>query len=254
MGLEVIMKHHIAWKGDHNMEDIKVSELIRDDTLYPRERVDWAHVQQMIDAAEAGATFPPIIACRRTKRIVDGRHRVEMTEKACGTDATVAVIFKTYATDEEYFLDAVRYNSQHGLTLSKEDKIHILCLASRLQISTDLTAAALSTTVNAAGKLHIACITGKDAISTPTLQLKTRFAPVSTPAPTKTIYSRLPTEGFDSPVGRDNRPDSHFVVGPLDCVINWLKDASAADCEATAIKTRLKRLNGLLDQILNQSA
>src|SRR5688572_13414948 len=59
----------------NEMETIKASELVEDFDLYPRGDVDGTHVLSLVQALEAGVELPPIIACKKTKRIVDGFHR-----------------------------------------------------------------------------------------------------------------------------------------------------------------------------------
>ena len=56
-------------------EMIGLESLIKDYTVYPRDRIVETNVTNMIKALEVGIALPPIVVDRATLRIVDGFHR-----------------------------------------------------------------------------------------------------------------------------------------------------------------------------------
>jgi len=90
------------------------SKLIEDFSIYPRNTVYDGHVTEIKDAIEAGATIPPILVDRSTKRIVDGVHRRRALIRLFGPDAVVAVEYRTYKSEGEIKADAIRTNVGRG--------------------------------------------------------------------------------------------------------------------------------------------
>ena len=135
------------------MKKHALSELIFDFDLYPRGQVDSHHVTEIVAAIDAGATMPPPIICAKTKRIVDGFHRIRAYLRRYDEDYEVECIEKTYANDKDLFLDAMRYNAAHGRALTQHDKAHCLILAKKFRIKQDLVAAALNITTERIGSL-----------------------------------------------------------------------------------------------------
>lgn len=127
---------------------LKVSELVEDFDLYPRADVDSGHVSHIVDAIAAGAELPPIVACAKTKRIVDGLHRERSYRRLYGDNCEVQVILKTYRDDGELFLDAMRYNSAHGRNMTSYDRTHAMMLAERLEIDPEAVASALNMSID----------------------------------------------------------------------------------------------------------
>lgn len=124
------------------MKTMKASDVVINHTLYPRGCVDRNNVSNIMMAMEAGAEIPPIIVEAKTLRCVDGVHRVTaVLEK--DKDGEIKVIEKKYASDKEFFLDAMRYNCGRGLDLDSGDKTHCLAIAERLRLSVKLVAGAL---------------------------------------------------------------------------------------------------------------
>jgi ParB-like chromosome segregation protein Spo0J len=97
-----------------------LAELVFDFTLYPRNELSSQHISILVDAVRAGATLPPLIVDRKSKRIVDGFHRAKAYEDL-GTEE-VEVILNDYATDAELFADAVRLNAGHGRAFDNFDR------------------------------------------------------------------------------------------------------------------------------------
>lgn len=136
------------------MRKMKVAELILDFDLYPRNNVDTHNVKNLVDALAAGAELPAVIIDRKSKRVVDGFHRVRAHLRHLGEDAEIEVIEKTYTNDAAMFLDAMRYNASHGAKLDPCDRNHCVIIAERLSIPLEAVAGALHMPVDKLGALH----------------------------------------------------------------------------------------------------
>ncbi len=135
------------------MRNMKVSELIIDFDLYPRNNVDKTHVRHLVDALEAGAELPPVLVDKKSKRVIDGVHRTRAALRHVGADGEISVIEKPYTNDAEMFLDAMRLNSAHGAKLDSADRVHCAIVAERLSISIEDVAGALQVRVDRFGSL-----------------------------------------------------------------------------------------------------
>lgn len=137
------------------MRKLKLSELVLDFDLYPRASIDSHHAAEMQRAIEAGSELPPIVICKKSKRIVDGFHRQRVYTRLLGVDAEVDVVEKTYRNDSELFLDAMRYNAAHGLKMDTHDKAHCVLRAVALGIDDDAIAATLHVPAAYIGELRV---------------------------------------------------------------------------------------------------
>lgn len=108
---------------------VKVAELVEDLNLYPRHAVDTQHVTQIALALEAGETMPPIVADKKSRRIVDGFHRCRGAVRVWGDEAEVEVEFREYKSEREIILDAIRMNAHHGRRLDKMDQVRAVHMA-----------------------------------------------------------------------------------------------------------------------------
>jgi hypothetical protein len=122
------------------------AELVEDFDLYPRHDVDSLHVTYMVDSLAAGEDLPPVIADRKTKRIVDGFHRRRAFIRHGGESVEVPVIWKDYKNDGELYLDAIRLNSAHGRRLTSVDAVRVASKAEALGLSVAVVASALRMT------------------------------------------------------------------------------------------------------------
>jgi hypothetical protein len=136
------------------MRKLKIADLVLDDTVYPRQEADESHVQVLSDAIEAGVKFPPIVICRKTRRVVDGFHRVLAFGGFFDDQYELDCVEKDYASDRELFLDAIRFNASHGLSLTIADRQLCTLRAKQLGIGDGEAAAALAVTVDRAGRLR----------------------------------------------------------------------------------------------------
>lgn len=136
---------------------IKLSEVVLDFSIYPRADVDAQHITYLREAEDAGSLLPPIVIDDLTKRVVDGFHRVKMWQRKYKAEPnhTVEAIFKKYPGERELLLDAIRYNANHGRTLTRYDRTHCILLAEHLNIEVEELASALSITVGKVGELKV---------------------------------------------------------------------------------------------------
>jgi hypothetical protein len=104
------------------MDTMKISEIVLDFDLYPRTQVDGINVRLLRDALESGAVLPPVVVCRKSKRVVDGFHRMRAYRQYYDDDYDVSVDLRDYASDAEIFTDALRLNAHHGKGLSNFDR------------------------------------------------------------------------------------------------------------------------------------
>ena len=129
-------------------DKIKVGLLVEDLDVYPRESIDSTHVAHIADAIDAGNALPPVIACRKSKRIVDGFHRCRGFRRLFGDDYDVDVVWRDYKTEAELFADAMRLNSAHGNNITPHDRTRCILIGERLGIPENEIADALRITVD----------------------------------------------------------------------------------------------------------
>jgi hypothetical protein len=136
------------------MRTIKVSELVLDFELYPRNNVDAFNVKQIAEAMAAGTEMPPVIVDRQSKRVIDGFHRCKAAIRLHGENAEIEVVEKTYSSEAAMFLDAMRLNASHGARLDPCDRVHCLILAERLKLTVEQVAGALHMTTDKLASLR----------------------------------------------------------------------------------------------------
>ena len=138
------------------MRTIKAAKLVKDFTIYPREKVDGQHVNEMMAAMADGTTFPPVIVEKTTLRIVDGFHRVTAALRLYGEEAAeVEAIEQKYKSEGDLFLDCVRRNAGHGRKLSAIDKTRCVLLASQLAVEDAQLGAILHVDVDAMADMRL---------------------------------------------------------------------------------------------------
>lgn len=126
---------------------MKVSELLLDYELYPRERIEPFNVTQMLEALRAGRELPPVVIDRKSQRVVDGFHRVRAYQKLYGLDAEIPVELKDYKDDAQMFADAVRLNANHGRQLSTYDRARCIAKAESLKLEPAVISSILNMTL-----------------------------------------------------------------------------------------------------------
>ena len=150
------------------MKSLMLSELVIDFSVYPRVGVDPQHQAALVEAMENGASFPPIVICRRSRRIVDGFHRCGAYRQAYGDEHRVDVVEKEYRDEATLFLDAMRYNSSHGRILTAYDRAHSIAVAQRLAIDDRLVAGALHIAPSRIGAFKMDRAKFKGSVQIPT--------------------------------------------------------------------------------------
>lgn len=125
---------------------MRVSDLVEDLTVYPRAQVDTQHVTHLAAALEAGNTLPPLIADRKSNRLVDGFHRRRAHLQVFGIDALVDVELRRYKTEAELLTDAVTLNTNHGRNLTKVEQLRNTLRLQDMGVDDRVIAVALHTT------------------------------------------------------------------------------------------------------------
>lgn len=164
------------------MITLKLAELVFDTTIYPRHNVDLFHVNEIRRAIKAKTEMPPIVAERRTHRVVDGFHRGKAYIAEYGLSHEVEAVEKTYRNEKELFLDAIRYNASHGKNFDTHDKTHCIILAQQFGIDDGDLAGVLHVDPDYIGELRVdrtarvgklsADVVGKDGSARLTVPLK----------------------------------------------------------------------------------
>lgn len=136
-------------------QPIPLATLVEDLSIYPRHRIDDVHVGALADALEAGAVLPPVVAEAKSKRIVDGWHRVRAYRRVLGAEGVIDVELREYKTDAEVLLDAVALNASHGRRLDRVDQVRIVAMGEAVGIADSRLAVAMSITPDKIMKLRI---------------------------------------------------------------------------------------------------
>jgi hypothetical protein len=127
---------------------LKLSELVFDFDLYPRAEVDSHHVSVLRAADQAGATFPPYVIDAASKRVIDGFHRGRKDRMEHGPDCEVECLAKSYKSEGEMFLDAMRHNASHGRALTMYDRARCALRSKKFKLGIVAIAAALGMSVS----------------------------------------------------------------------------------------------------------
>ena len=128
------------------LQEVRLDELVEDLSIYPRGSVSMVHVQDLLLALDSGNPLPEPIIDARTRKIVDGFHRVRAYRKRLGDDGIIRAEIREYGSDAEMLLASARLNAVHGLRLSRYDQRHVVIKARALGLADDDTAEALGVT------------------------------------------------------------------------------------------------------------
>ena len=126
------------------VETVKAASLLLDYTFYIRGRI--GSVANLVAALAAGLTLPPITVDRKSRRVVDGFHRLTAHLRHFGPDAKIAVIFKDYKSEKEMLADVMALNATHGRPLSNQDRLRCVELGRLYNLSVKHIAAGLNMT------------------------------------------------------------------------------------------------------------
>lgn len=108
---------------------VKLSLLLMDYNVYPRHKISQYHVNELVDALEAGAKFPPVVYDINTHIIVDGFHRVAAFKHFFGVDCEIEAEALDCKDKGEIILKSVEFNSHHGLRFTAWDRARCISLA-----------------------------------------------------------------------------------------------------------------------------
>lgn len=98
----------------------KLTDLVFDFELYPRNDISQSHVTALCNAIERGDELPPIIVERKSMRVVDGFHRGKAYKRL--KIENVEVEARAYKSDADLYADAVRRNIGHGRAFDPFDR------------------------------------------------------------------------------------------------------------------------------------
>jgi len=125
---------------------VKLSELIEDFDIYPRHSVDSAYVSELARAIQADVTLPLARVDKKTKRIVDGFHRVRAWRKVLGRGGEIEVDLRTYGSEQDLLKEAIELNAAHGRKLDQQDRSRSALLLERHGVTVKEIAVVLRTT------------------------------------------------------------------------------------------------------------
>lgn len=137
------------------LKTVTIADLVEDYAVYPRRKLDEQHVSDLVQALNAGAALPPVIAEEKTLRLVDGFHRTRAYRRVQGDSGKIKVELRAYAADADLFLDAARLNAGHGRKLARADQIRIAVRASELGVPNEQIATALAVRTDRVEKLQL---------------------------------------------------------------------------------------------------
>ena len=136
------------------IQEIEVTKLLWDATLYPRVDISDMNVTRYADCLRAGETFPNIHVEEKTKRIIDGVTRWKAWQKVYGGDSKIPCELHNPKNDAEFFRMAVEFNTAHGLQLNPFERTKCLLRFDELGVSREVALRALRMTVDSAEKME----------------------------------------------------------------------------------------------------
>lgn len=113
---------------DEKTVQIRIAEIMVDETLYPRHKLSDRWIAQLKDAFIAGADIPPIILWEGKNILVDGQHRIEAKRRLEGEEAFINAVYKQFKTKRAMLEFAVSVNAVHGYKLTVWDQVRSLLL------------------------------------------------------------------------------------------------------------------------------
>ena len=121
--------------------------LVEDFNLYPRSKVDSSVVLEIIESISAGRTIPPVIVDKKSLRIVDGFHRRRAILKLYKDNPLIECELKEYDTENDLYLDAVRYNRGRGKDITGSELTGAILKGLELKIEPAALANCIGVTV-----------------------------------------------------------------------------------------------------------
>jgi len=134
---------------------LPLAALVEDMATYPRHHVDEQYVSQLAEALRAGASLPPVVADKASRRLVDGWHRVRAYRRVLGAAGVIDVELRTYPNEAALLFDAIAGNAGHGRKLDRIDQVRSVLLAESAGLAAEQIAAALRVTPERVRTLRI---------------------------------------------------------------------------------------------------
>jgi len=103
------------------IKKINLNTLVYDPGVYPRHDVNRQNIASIKEAYINETPLPALVACKKTKVIIDGRHRHIAILEIDGVNAEHEVQFETFRTKKDRLRRAMQLNCNHGLKLSRYD-------------------------------------------------------------------------------------------------------------------------------------
>ncbi len=208
-------------------------ELVEDLSLYPRLQVDDWYVSRLAEALRSGAILPPIVADRKSKRIVDGFHRRRAALRAFGPTAEVDVLFRDYPDERSLYLDALRLNAHHGKRLTTAEEVRAVIRGQELGLELRVIADTLAIRVEKLEGL---------------LERKTARGAVEPIVVLKPAYSHLAGEKLTQQQELANKHSGGHQASFYARMLIELLEVGAIDENNRTLMERLRRLHELLTQ------
>lgn len=124
---------------------IPIADLVLDDSIYPRHRIDRSYVMDLVRAIEGGAQLPPPTVEEATLRVVDGFHRHEAA-RHLDPDGELLCEVRSYKDEAELIAAAIEANATHGRKLDAQDKTRAALMLQKRGFDVQRIAVVLHTT------------------------------------------------------------------------------------------------------------
>jgi len=114
---------------------LKIKDLIRDEKLYPRNKLDPIMVYKYTQSFRAGAKFPPVTVAlyRKQYYLLDGWHRVSAFE--ANKEKYIQTEILTGLDRDKMYVEAVKRNIIHGHALTSNEITRAITRMREMQIS-----------------------------------------------------------------------------------------------------------------------
>jgi hypothetical protein len=232
--------------GSPDIRRLPIGLLVKDMSVYPRSEtgISVVHVRNLREAIASGSRVPPIVVEGGTWRIVDGWHRYEAMRLLFGNGAEVEVEVRSYESEAELLLDAVRLNSSHGLPFKEIDKRRIVLRLREIGADPTMIKAALHVTDDGVRRLAASIayyFPGSEAVA---------FSESSEPIPLKSSVRHLAGTKLsrDQVEAHKRAPGTSYRL-----LVDQLCDALSfglIDRDDERIRGDLERLYGILGEFL----
>ena len=101
------------------MSEVQLSEVVFDQSIYPRVEWSQATVNRYAEAIHAGDEFPPIVLEADTNRLLDGMHRLQAHKQALKDQ--ISVVWQTVPEGVPAKLYAASLSAKHGDRITGEE-------------------------------------------------------------------------------------------------------------------------------------